>query len=52
MREEDLQRLHETKENLIQELNLVKNKCCDTEEKLLQVEAELLHALAEVNVST
>lgn len=49
--EEEYKRLQEAKENLIQELNFVRNKCSSSEEKLLQVEASLLNAMAEANVS-
>lgn len=49
--EHECKRLTEVKDNLNQELNTVKNKYGDSEEKLLQVEASLLNAMAEVNVS-
>lgn len=43
--------LKETKENLTQELNLSRRKYMHSEEKVLQVESELMNAMAEVNVS-
>lgn len=50
-RDKECKSLKEAKEELIYELTSVKSRCNDSEEKILQIEADLLNALAEVNVS-
>lgn len=49
--QEECKLFKEAKENLLHEIVSTKNHCNQSEEKLLQIEADLLNALAEVNVS-
>lgn len=49
--QEECERFKEAKENLNHEIVSTKNKCNESEEKLLLIQADLLNAMAEVNVS-
>ncbi|CAH1170194.1 unnamed protein product [Phaedon cochleariae] len=49
--QEELKSMKETNENMLKDLNDAKSRCAMSDSKLLEAQAELLNAIAEVNIA-